>query len=174
MCRVIAEEDIDISITENEFADIFGVVQKTINNWISDIRTRQKGTRDNLIYRLSALGWSQNIIAEKVGLTDRQIRYIIEDGKNSNFTKISEDYNNGVKIEKIAEYYGLDIPMVWNILLNGMDDIERFNLFFSNNSKECKYELYDIWNFQERDVNCGLKVRYRTFFIKFVKFLINS
>jgi len=154
MCRIIAEEDIDISITEDEFADIFGVVQKTINNWISDIRTRQKGSRDNLIYRLSALGWTQQAIGEKINLDQSVISRIMQ---NSNFTNIHNDYKNGISVDKIAEYYGLDILMVWNILLNEKDDIERFNLFFKESTKECKYELYDIWNFQERDVRLGLK-----------------
>ena len=43
-------------------------LQLTIGNWIKDIRAKQKGTRNNLIYKLSFLGWTQQEIAEHHGL----------------------------------------------------------------------------------------------------------
>lgn len=111
MCRIMAEDDPDANTTEEEFAETFNVSRQTINNWISDIRTRQKGSRDGLIIRLSKLGWTQEEIAEKVGITQQRVQQITN---NANFGKICNDYNDGKSISEIAEYYGLDIPVVWS------------------------------------------------------------
>ncbi|MFW9877500.1 MAG: hypothetical protein ACFFG0_30810 [Candidatus Thorarchaeota archaeon] len=154
MCKLMAKEDDPKTITEQEFADVFGVTRKTINNWISDIRARQKGSRDNLIYRLSALGWTQSEIANKLNIAQNTVSMII---KNGNFTKIDNDYNNGVKIEKIAEYYGLDIPMVWSILLKDADDLVRFEVFGKKEYANDQPKMYDYWNFPKRDNRLGIE-----------------
>ena len=92
-------------------------------NFSTDIRTRQRGTRNNLIYRLSFLGWTQEEIADVVGLKQNTISMII---KNANFSKIDNDYQNGKSAEEIANYYGYDLPLVWAILLQGKTDLEIF------------------------------------------------
>ena len=46
--------------------------------------------------------------------------------KNSNFSKIHNDYQNGKSVEEIANYYGYDLPLVWAILLQGKTDLEIF------------------------------------------------
>jgi len=149
MCRIMAIDDIDIKTTEKEFADIFGVVQSTIHNWITDIRTKQKGSRDNLIYQLSALGWIQQDIGDKVGLSKSGVGDILKDAEIIIFDKIGQDYKNGKTPSELAEYYGLDIPMIWNILLQGMDDIERFKRFGKKDYGNKQPKMSDYWKFNK-------------------------
>ena len=154
MCRKMTEEDIEISITENNFAEIFNVSQKTINNWISDIRARQKGNRDNLVLRLSALGWNQTEIADKLNIAQQTISEIT---KNSNFTKIGNEWKSGKKPSELAEFYGLDIPMVWNLLLKESDDLEIFERFGKQEYSNTQPKMYDYWSFPKRDTRLGLE-----------------
>lgn len=87
-----------------------------INNWIEDIRARQTGTRDNLIFKLDALGWKHYDIGIKIGLSRQQVDNIVNGANLGIFTQISLDYKNGKKPSELAEYYGFDIPMVWHTL----------------------------------------------------------
>lgn len=146
MCRIMAKEDIEIEIKYHHFKDIFGVSIGTIKEWISDIRTRQKGTRNNLIYRLSTLGWTQEEIADKVGLSQPRILQIIN---NFNSEKIYNDWKSGKKPPELAEYYGFDIPMVWNILLQESDDIERFKKFGKKDYGNDQPKMSDYWKFNK-------------------------
>jgi len=157
MCRRMAEEDKDIKITINEFARIFGVSKSTINGWISDIRARQRGTRNNLIYRLNFMGWTQEMIAEKVGMSREGIRDIIN-GEKSNFGKIANDYKSGKSIEEIAKFYGLDLITTWTIILQGKDDLTRFKMFGRKEYQNDAPKLYNIWNFTKRDPRLGVEI----------------
>jgi DNA modification methylase len=155
MCKQMAEEDEDLNITQEEFSDIFKVSQKSISNWIQNIRARQKGSRNNTIIRLSKLGWTQKAIGEKVDLDQTSVSRIM---KNSNFTKIHNSYfEDKKKISELVEFYGYDTQVIWSILLEEKTDRERFNLFYKKSSKECKWELYNIWNFPNRDDRLGIK-----------------
>ncbi len=110
-----------------------------------------------MIYRLLALGWTHQAIGDKVGLDRTRITQIVNLG---NFTQINLDYKNGKKPSELAKYYGFDIPMIWHILLDKMDDPEKFDIFFekkNNDPIEAKYKTLDIWNFVNRDSRLGMK-----------------
>jgi transcriptional regulator with XRE-family HTH domain len=155
MCKQMAREDEDLKITQKEFSDIFNVAQSTIHNWVSDIRARQKGSRNNTIIRLSKLGWTQKAIAEKVDITQQRVQQITN---NIKFDKICDSYFEDNKtIPELVEFYGYDTQVIWSILLEEKTDRERFNLFFKESSKECKWELYNIWNFPNRDDRLGIE-----------------
>jgi len=62
-----------------------GVIQQTVNTWGSDIRARQKASRNTTIIRLSRLGWPQEKISETVELSQNRVSKIIG---NTNFSKI--------------------------------------------------------------------------------------
>ena len=68
IARDIASTDPECKWTESAVAEKLGVIQQTINTWISDIRARQKASRNSVILRLSRLGWPQEKISEAVGL----------------------------------------------------------------------------------------------------------
>ena len=147
MCQTMAEADTDIVIIEQEFADIFGVTRRSINNWIGAIRARQKGSRDNLILRLSFLGWTQQEIADTVGLTKARINQMLNSG---NFAEIKHSIKSGKSISEVAEYNGLDIPVTWSIVLKDSDDTARFERL------ERALPIYDRWSFGSRDNMYGV------------------
>ena len=60
------------------------------------------------------MGWTQEMIAEKVGMSRSRVAEIIG---NINFDKIDNDYKNGKSIEEIAKFYGLDLITTWAIIL---------------------------------------------------------
>jgi transcriptional regulator with XRE-family HTH domain len=55
---------------------------------------------------LYILGWTEEEIGDITGLTRRAVNEIV---KNTNFSKIAEEYDEGKPIEQIAKYYGLDL-----------------------------------------------------------------
>jgi len=73
--------------TEAALAQKLGVIQQTINSWISDIRARQRASRNVIIISLSRLGWLQEQIAKVVGLDRSAVSRIVQN------TKISEMHN---------------------------------------------------------------------------------
>ncbi|MBW2663745.1 MAG: hypothetical protein JRD93_17650 [Deltaproteobacteria bacterium] len=85
-----------------------GVSQQTVNTWISDIRARQKASRNTVILRLSRLGWAQEKISETVGLSQNRVSEIIG---NTNFGNIDNLLSQGHDIEYIARHYNMDIPL---------------------------------------------------------------
>jgi DNA-binding XRE family transcriptional regulator len=54
--REIATSDPECKWTESALAEKLGVIQQTVNTWISDIRARQKAGRNTIILRLGRLG----------------------------------------------------------------------------------------------------------------------
>ena len=53
VARDIASTDRECRWTETALAEKLGVTHQTVNIWISDIRARQKASRDTVILRLS-------------------------------------------------------------------------------------------------------------------------
>jgi len=74
VARDIASTDPECKYTEDALAQKLAVTRQTINTWISDIRARQRTNRNSIIIRLSRLGWTQEKIAEKIGLSRRKTR----------------------------------------------------------------------------------------------------
>ncbi len=83
-------------------------------DWIKDIRAKQKGTQNNLIYKLSFLGWTQREVGKRVGLSREGVKDII--GNKSSFEKIGNDFEKGKSIIEIAEYHGLELTTAWAII----------------------------------------------------------
>lgn len=162
-CRIMAEEDVEITISYEEFAGIFGSKESTIGDWISDIRARQRMSRNALIYKLSFLGWTQQEIGDKVGMGQSSIAEII--GK-SDFGKIDNAYYKDKKTtEELTDFYSLDIPTLWHILLGEKDDLTKIALFrlpefYGTEGDGVK--IYDIWNYASCDSRLGLEHPGRT------------
>ncbi|PXF56279.1 MAG: hypothetical protein C4B58_14065 [Deltaproteobacteria bacterium] len=90
-------------------AEKLGVIQQTVNTWISDIRVRQKAGRNTVILRLNRLGWTQEMIAKVVGL-DRSVI-----SRNVQNTKIGDMHNllsQGHGMDYIARHYHMDLALV--------------------------------------------------------------
>jgi len=100
-----------------------GVIQQTVNTWISDIRTPQKVGRDIVISRLNRLGWPQEQIAEKAGVNQQRVSQITN---NTKFGDIGNLIAQGRDMEYIAKHYNMDLALAWALRLAGKTDQEKF------------------------------------------------
>ena len=123
IARDIATSDPECTWTEDALAEKLGVIRQTINIWISDIRTRQRAGRDIIIIRLSRLGWTQEQVAEIVGMTQGRVAQIIN---NANFSDINSLVSHGRDMDYIARHYHMDLALAWALRLEGKPDQEKF------------------------------------------------
>ena len=123
IARDIASTDPECIWTESALAEKLGVIQQTINKWISDIRARQRVGRNTRILRLHRLGWVHEEIADMVGLSRNRISEIVGNTIFSNFdTLLSE----GQDMDYIARHYHMDLALAWSLRLEGKTDQEKF------------------------------------------------
>ena len=113
----------------------------------------RKTSRDAIIYRLYLLGWTQREIGEVVGLSHSVINDMV--GK-FDVDLFDQEYKSGLSPETIASNHNLDQPLVWAIILKDKDDLERFRLF-GKNKQEKFPQIYNIWNFLDRDPRLGMQ-----------------
>lgn len=146
IARDIASTDPECKWTESALAEKLGVIRQTVNTWISDIRTRQKTSRDTVIIRLSRLGWTQDEIGKMLGMSRSRITQIVN---NAIFSKINNLLTQGRDMEYIARHYQMDLTLAWALRLEGMTDQKKF--------KELVWGLrtWDQWNFNECDERFG-------------------
>ncbi len=146
IARDIASTDPECKWTESALAEKLGVIRQTVNAWISDIRGRQKASRNTVILRLSRLGWVHEKIAEAVGLSRNRISEIVG---NANFGNIDTLLSQGRDMDYIARHYHMDLALAWALRLGGKSDREKF--------KELGWGLrtWDQWNFNECDERFG-------------------
>ena len=70
-----------------------------------------QGFDDSIIYSLSILGWTQEEIGETFELSQQNVAVIT---KKFNLKLISEEFESGLKPEKIAENHSLSCPHFWS------------------------------------------------------------
>ena len=123
IARDIASTDPESKWTESALAEKLGVTRQTVNAWLSDIRARQKASRNTVILRLSRLGWPQEKIAEVVGLSRNRASKIVG---NANFGEIDTLLSQGHDMDYIATHYHMDLALPWSLRLEGKTDQEKF------------------------------------------------
>ena len=116
IARDIASTGPECTWTEKALAEKLGVIRQTVNAWISDIRVRQKASRNTIILRLSRLGWPQEKISETVGINQQRISQITN---NANFGNIGNLLSHGRDMEYIARHYNMDLALVCALRLEG-------------------------------------------------------
>jgi len=146
IARDIASTDPECKWTESALAEKLGVIQQTVNTWISDIRARHKACRKTVILRLSRLGWTQEKISETVKLSQNRVSEIIG---NTNFGNIDILLSQGHDMDYISRHYQMDLALAWALRLEGMTDQGKF--------KELGWGLrtWDQWNFNKCDERFG-------------------
>ena len=142
----IASTDPECKWTESALAEKLGVIRQTVNTWISDIRARQKSSRNTVILRLSRLGWVHEKIAEVVGLSRNRISEIVG---NANFGNIDILLSQGRDMAYIASHYNMDLALAWALRLEGKTDQEKFKAL------EWGQRTWDQWYFNKCDERFG-------------------
>ena len=122
IARDIASTDPECIWTESALAEKLGVIRQTVNTWISDIRARQKASRNTVILRQSRLGWVHEKIAEFVGLSRNRVSEIVG---NANFGNIDTLLSQGQDMDYIARHYHMDLALAWSLRLGGKSDQEK-------------------------------------------------
>ncbi len=67
---------------KNELADLFSVSTRTIENWTRDLREKEKEEQEQRIFELWLSCWSQEEIAEEIGVDKKTVISIVEKAKN--------------------------------------------------------------------------------------------
>lgn len=136
---------------KTDLADYFAITPAAVSQWeeFSKEYNKKIASRDSLIYRLAQLGWTQQEIADVVGLSRQGV------GENAKklSTKVSgirHLYHDEQKsVDEIAEFERFDSVAVWSMTLEGENDITRFDRLGRSPP------IYDIWSFGARDKKYG-------------------
>ncbi len=146
IARDIASTDLENKWTGSDLAEKLGASQPTINRWISDIRVRQKASRNTIIVRLSRLGWSQEEIAGAAGISRTRASEIVG---NIHLSIIDTLLSQGHDMEYIARHYNMDLALAWSLRLAGKTDQEIFKALGWG------LRTWDQWSINECDDRFG-------------------
>lgn len=147
----IARINPDPPMTWESIGKSFGVTRDWTYTCIAPIRARYYASRYATEYKLNKfLGWTQEEVANLFGITQGTVSANIDNIKSSISSIISDFYEDHKTSETITEYYDIDFPLFWAIVLEGKDDLERFELF-----TEKRPEEFNIWNFHSLDPRLG-------------------
>ena len=78
---------------------------------------------NTIILRLTRLGWTQEKMADKIGLSRNRISEIVG---NTNIGNIDTLLSQGHDMEYIARHLRMDLPLAWALRLSGKTDQEKF------------------------------------------------
>ena len=60
-------------------------------------------------------------------------------------------------IEEICQYYHIDEPLAWAVVLEGKSDLERFMIFGRSEYSDDTPRYFNFWNFSLIDKRLGLE-----------------
>jgi plasmid maintenance system antidote protein VapI len=146
VARDIVSRDPNYQLSEEMLAGSLGVTRQTVNNWIKDIRARQKASRDSTIHRLNRLGWTQQKIAQVLDISQARVSGIIN---NANFCIIDNLIAQGREMPYIAGHLNMDLATAWAIKLMGLKDQEKFKALGWG------LRTWDQWYFNDCDDRFG-------------------
>lgn len=126
--------------------------KSTVHSYIQDIIQEQRSSEQQLIFNLRMTGWTQQEIADKIGKNQGSISKIMQ---KSELGKVHTLFQRGKNPEDIAEMFDLSIPAVWHIILEGKNDLERFEEFGDTEYGNTQPKVYDHWSFAKRDPRIG-------------------
>lgn len=139
----------DQRITDQKIADALGVNRRTVNEWVKPIKLRQNAEEQVVIYRLNALGWTQEEVGEVIGLSQRRVGQKLED--LAKLPKLLKSHiDRGESVSDVAEKLKIDLTLAWTLALEGLDDRARLEKLSEDiKGLECNPRPYDVWNFAE-------------------------
>ena len=156
VAKDIANADPDIEYTEEAIAVKLKVAQQRVNEWIKEIRAKQRAGRNSVIVRLSRLGWTQEEIGEAVDLDQSVISKIMQ---NTEFGILHNFLTQGRSMDWITEHLNIDLALAWSLRLEDKTDQERFggSPDSDKEAKELRWGLrtWDNWNFTKCDERFG-------------------
>ena len=138
-----------------ELAKKLGYSQNYMSELIGAEVRKRRVSRDAQIYRISLLGWTQKEIGELFGLAQQTVSDITEKFATEVFGIQEQFYKKHKSVEELAEFYNLNDVTVWAILLQGKDELERFEIFGRSEYQDDAQRIYNVWNFTACDSRLG-------------------
>jgi len=138
IAREIYEENPDFHLAD--IMEHLGISLGSAHGYVSDILARRKETQKMIAFRLSLLGWTQDEISEKMGVSRDVVRNFVgdfSDLKKSPKNLLTEGHPHG----EVSKRQSMPIQLVWAIDLEGHSDKERMSKLDMN------IQPYDVWNF---------------------------
>jgi hypothetical protein len=133
---------------QQQLADIFGVSQRSVSTWISDLVMAKRASEDSVILKLHLLGWTQEEIGQAVGKSQDTVSLRLRDLEDF-LNLVKSLHAKGQGVEKIATDQNIEPALVWAILMDGKDDQTRLE------ELDCLPRPYDVWNFSDCIDHCG-------------------
>jgi DNA methylase len=148
LAREIYEANPDFRLEDLEA--YLHISKSTAGEYVADIRARRKEAQKTIAYRLHLLGWTQEEIAEQVGITRDQYTR----GFLCAFPDLEKDTKNlltsGIPHLDVAERFKLPLILAHAIALQGKGDQERFKRL------GITLQPYDVWQFAKCDDLFGM------------------
>jgi DNA modification methylase len=143
IAREIFEENPDFTL--ELISQYLDVSKSSAGDYVSDIRARRREQQKMIAYRLHRLGWTQQEVAEAIGISQPTYseQFLSEfPGLENPIKKLLTD---GIPHLDIAERFNMPLILVWAIDLQGRTDAQRMERL------GIKVQPYDVWNFSK----CG-------------------
>jgi transcriptional regulator with XRE-family HTH domain len=142
---------------ENEvLASKFDVTPQTVSGWVSDIRSRFFASRDAMIFKLNTLGRTQQEIGRQFNLDQTRVSQIISGLSQLKALIKSDFYEKRKSVEEICQYYHIDEPLAWALILDGKSDLDRFAIFGRSEYSDDNPRYFNFWNFSLIDKRLGI------------------
>lgn len=148
--ELVARSMAELDVKQADIKEALRVSAGTVSNWVGDITQRKQRSKEAGILWLGVLGWTQEEIADRAGLTQQAIAQILQ--KSSDLKKVvKSQFSRGRTVDEIAEAEGVTPKLIDMLLLNGKSDVARL--------EELKVGIqpYDVWNFSSCDPRFGFE-----------------
>lgn len=138
LAREICEANPDFAA--QVIAEYVGKSRQTVDGYVSDIKGRRKEQQRAIIMRLDRLGWTQEEVAQVVGVTQQRVAQLLQEMPE--LAKLVKSVlASGIPHLEVAERFNLPLQVVWAIDLYGRDDADRLDRL------GIKVQPYDVWQF---------------------------
>ncbi len=140
LSREICEANPNFS--DATIAEYVGRSQRTVNDYVRDIKARKDEHDRSILLRLSMLGWTQQEIGDAIGVTKQSAGQ--KSKEMAELPKLAKNIlDTGIPHMDVAERFNLPLQLVWAIDLDGRTDAERMERL------GIKIQPYDVWQFSK-------------------------
>ena len=119
------------------------VSKSSASDYVADIRARRREAQKMTAYRLHRLGWTQEEVAQTIGISQSSYAEGILSEFPSLENPIKKLLDSGIPHLDVAERYNMPLILVWAIDLAGRTDTQRMERLTIN------IQPYDVWLFNK-------------------------
>jgi len=135
-------------LTSVEIGRAIGRSRQAVGRYIADLRAAADLELDLKILRMNRNNMPQDRIAKRLGIGQKVVSSHL-DKMLTWADSLNSDLEKGFTVPQVAEKYSWPEPLVWSVVLEGKDDLQRF--------RELNWGLqsWDVWNFNDCDRRFG-------------------